>query len=43
MKTFFRPEILNRLDDTVVFRPLSKDDAHGASNGRFGTQDFNFS
>jgi ATP-dependent Clp protease ATP-binding subunit ClpB len=23
---FFRPEFLNRLDDTVVFRPLSKQD-----------------
>jgi ATP-dependent Clp protease ATP-binding subunit ClpB len=23
---FFRPEFLNRLDDTVVFRPLSKED-----------------
>jgi len=26
MKSFFRPEFLNRLDETVVFRPLAKDD-----------------
>jgi len=25
MKSFFRPEFLNRLDEMVVFRPLSKD------------------
>ena len=24
MKTFFRPEFLNRLDETVVFRPLTR-------------------
>jgi len=26
MKSFFRPEFLNRLDETVVFRPLTRED-----------------
>jgi len=29
LKTFMRPEFLNRIDDVVVFRPLSKDDLRG--------------
>ncbi len=29
LKAFFRPEFLNRIDDTVVFKALSKDDLRG--------------
>lgn len=28
LKQFFRPEFLNRIDETVVFRPLDKNDIH---------------
>ena len=26
LKTFFRPEFINRVDDIIAFRPLTKDD-----------------
>lgn len=26
LKKFFRPELLNRIDDTIMFKPLTKDD-----------------
>ncbi|MCH2137737.1 MAG: ATP-dependent Clp protease ATP-binding subunit [Phycisphaerales bacterium] len=29
VEKFFRPEFINRLDDTIVFRPLTKDDLYG--------------
>ena len=29
LKSSIRPEFLNRIDDTIVFRPLSKDDIEG--------------
>jgi ATP-dependent Clp protease ATP-binding subunit ClpB len=29
LKNFLRPEFLNRIDDVVIFRPLSKDDLRG--------------
>ena len=29
VEKFFRPEFINRLDDTVVFKPLVKDDLYG--------------
>jgi ATP-dependent Clp protease ATP-binding subunit ClpB len=29
LRSFLRPEFLNRIDDVVVFRPLSKDDLRG--------------
>ena len=29
LKNFLRPEFLNRIDDIVIFRPLSKDDLRG--------------
>jgi ATP-dependent Clp protease ATP-binding subunit ClpB len=29
LRNFLRPEFLNRIDDVVVFRPLSKDDLRG--------------
>jgi ATP-dependent Clp protease ATP-binding subunit ClpB len=29
LRTFLRPEFLNRIDDIVLFRPLSKKDLHG--------------
>jgi ATP-dependent Clp protease ATP-binding subunit ClpB len=29
LRAFFRPEFLNRVDDTVVFKALSKDDLMG--------------
>lgn len=29
LRRSFRPEFLNRLDETVMFRPLSKDDLSG--------------
>mmetsp|Transcript_79905 Transcript_79905/g.205520 ORF Transcript_79905/g.205520 Transcript_79905/m.205520 type:complete len:203 (+) Transcript_79905:2-610(+) len=32
MKTFFRPEFLNRLDETVVFRPLTKDNVRNIAD-----------
>lgn len=35
MKTFFRPEFLNRLDDVVVFRPLSKEDVRAIAEVEF--------
>ncbi len=28
VEKFFRPEFINRLDDTIIFRPLSKDDLY---------------
>jgi ATP-dependent Clp protease ATP-binding subunit ClpC len=28
VEKFFRPEFINRLDDTIVFRPLTKDDLY---------------
>ncbi|MCH2154207.1 MAG: AAA family ATPase, partial [Phycisphaerales bacterium] len=28
VEKFFRPEFINRLDDTIVFRPLAKDDLY---------------
>ena len=29
VEKFFRPEFINRLDDTVIFQPLVKDDLYG--------------
>jgi ATP-dependent Clp protease ATP-binding subunit ClpB len=29
LKKFLRPEFLNRIDDVIIFRPLSKDDLRG--------------
>lgn len=29
LRNFFRPELLNRIDDTIVFRPLGREDLHG--------------
>jgi len=29
IERYFRPEFINRLDDVIVFRPLSRDDLHG--------------
>jgi ATP-dependent Clp protease ATP-binding subunit ClpC len=29
IEKFFRPEFINRLDDTIVFRPLTKEDLYG--------------
>ena len=28
LRKFFRPELLNRIDDVVVFRPLSREGLH---------------
>merc|ERR1719151_316553 len=35
MKGFFRPEFLNRLDEIVVFRPLSKEDVQQIAEVEF--------
>eukprot|EP00931_Biecheleriopsis_adriatica_P031212 TRINITY_DN1832_c0_g1_i3.p1 TRINITY_DN1832_c0_g1~~TRINITY_DN1832_c0_g1_i3.p1 ORF type:complete len:1034 (+),score=302.97 TRINITY_DN1832_c0_g1_i3:77-3178(+) len=35
MKTFFRPEFLNRLDEICVFRPLTKDDIRAIAENEF--------
>ncbi|CAK0788613.1 unnamed protein product [Prorocentrum cordatum] len=35
MKSFFRPEFINRLDDLVVFRPLSRDDVRAIAEVEF--------
>merc|ERR1711977_609761 len=32
MKQYFRPEFLNRLDDVIVFRQLSKDEVKEIAN-----------
>ena len=29
LRTHFRPEFLNRLDETIMFKPLTKDNIHG--------------
>lgn len=29
LRDFFRPELLNRIDDTIVFRPLAREDLRG--------------
>ena len=29
VKKLFKPEFLNRLDDIIVFRPLTEDEIHG--------------
>jgi ATP-dependent Clp protease ATP-binding subunit ClpB len=29
LRTAFRPEFLNRLDETILFKPLTKTDTHG--------------
>jgi len=36
MKSFFRPEFLNRLDEIVVFRSLTKDDVRRIADIEFG-------
>jgi len=35
MKSFFRPEFLNRLDEVVVFRPLTKSDVRSIAEFEF--------
>jgi len=35
MKTFFRPEFLNRLDDMVVFRPLTRENVRDIAEVEF--------
>jgi len=35
MKGFFRPEFLNRLDEMIVFRPLSKEDVRNIAEVEF--------
>lgn len=35
MKGFFRPEFLNRLDETVVFRPLTREDVRAIAEIEF--------
>jgi ATP-dependent Clp protease ATP-binding subunit ClpC len=35
MKTFFRPEFLNRLDETIVFRPLNKENVRDIAEVEF--------
>jgi len=35
MKGFFRPEFLNRLDELIVFRPLSKEDVRNIAEVEF--------
>ena len=29
LRAHFRPEFLNRLDETIMFKPLTKDNIHG--------------
>jgi ATP-dependent Clp protease ATP-binding subunit ClpC len=35
MKSFFRPEFLNRLDETIVFRPLTKENVRSIAEVEF--------
>ncbi|CAE7236327.1 clpC, partial [Symbiodinium necroappetens] len=35
MKSFFRPEFLNRLDEVIVFRPLKEDDVRAIAEVEF--------
>ncbi|CAJ1433584.1 unnamed protein product [Effrenium voratum] len=35
MKSFFRPEFLNRLDEVIVFRPLREDDVRAIAEVEF--------
>eukprot|EP00435_Cladocopium_sp_Y103_P025955 s1215_g6.t1 len=35
MKSFFRPEFLNRLDEVIVFRPLKEDDIRAIAEVEF--------
>lgn len=35
MKSFFRPEFLNRLDETIIFRPLTKENVRSIAEVEF--------
>jgi ATP-dependent Clp protease ATP-binding subunit ClpC len=36
LKAYFRPELLNRMDEVVVFRSLGRQQVGGCAGGRFG-------